>query len=474
MYFSLLVFVGIAISIVGLIVLVLGVRGRSVFSWPKCVKCGYDLRAMNFMASDIGRCPECGTNLNTPRSVNFGRLQRSRRILVTGAAMLLLPWGCIVLALNMHWGLPPSPQRSAKLTNQALLAQLPTTIDQPWDWQELERRLASNSLSTQEAETALAALTSHLTSQRAKGQPVHGLPWSGAFVKSALALGNFDPETRRAFLAAYYPAPAVKVRRTVRLGQDLEITEDYPGQIELGDMQICWFLRSIVVDGNTPIELKDADKRGRDFFSGGRYSGLNWRWATQLAPGEHELVFTFDQGVVPNRAAFRGVDGRPGSPDKWPSPLAVWQSEVRQKIQVVPAGAAVVALIKDAAIEPARDAAIGISEAMVRPASNGKEIVLSWTQPKALDIPLVYRVEVVAGGQTVATGNYALVKRGKGESRSEPARCDVKALPPDVKTIDLKFVPDPKAAEAFGDIDQILGTEFWLRDIPLKRFDLEN
>ena len=56
----------IAVALVGLIVLTLGVRGRSDLSSPRCARCSYDLRAVSFMSEQgAGVCPECGGRLTT-------------------------------------------------------------------------------------------------------------------------------------------------------------------------------------------------------------------------------------------------------------------------------------------------------------------------------------------------------------------------------------------------------------------------
>ena len=66
----------IAVTVVGIVLITLGVRGRPVFASPRCRKCGYDLRNMQFMSAEIGACPECGARLSGTDSVTFGRWQR--------------------------------------------------------------------------------------------------------------------------------------------------------------------------------------------------------------------------------------------------------------------------------------------------------------------------------------------------------------------------------------------------------------
>ena len=85
-------FLAFAGAIAGIVFVTLGVRGRPVFSSPRCAKCGYDLRNMQFMSDEIGNCPECGAPLAGPTGVTFGRWERRPKQVVLGVALLALPW----------------------------------------------------------------------------------------------------------------------------------------------------------------------------------------------------------------------------------------------------------------------------------------------------------------------------------------------------------------------------------------------
>ena len=95
--YSLLAFLPIVVvilSAIGLAMLVLGFRGQPIFSSPRCAKCGYDLRNVQFMSSDaaVGNCPECGNELARVGAVSFGRWQQQPKRIVWGVALLVLPW----------------------------------------------------------------------------------------------------------------------------------------------------------------------------------------------------------------------------------------------------------------------------------------------------------------------------------------------------------------------------------------------
>ena len=89
----------VILSAIGLALIVLGVRGQPIFSSPRCAKCGYDLRNVQFMSSDAaaGACPQCGNGLASVGAVSFGRWQQQPRRIVWGVVLLVLPW---VLAIG--------------------------------------------------------------------------------------------------------------------------------------------------------------------------------------------------------------------------------------------------------------------------------------------------------------------------------------------------------------------------------------
>lgn len=78
----------IIIFALGVLMLVLGVRGRRIDQHPVCRKCGYDLSGTAAVSST---CPECGRDLSTrTRAVRVGNRKKRRRLIVCGAAAAVL------------------------------------------------------------------------------------------------------------------------------------------------------------------------------------------------------------------------------------------------------------------------------------------------------------------------------------------------------------------------------------------------
>ena len=148
------------LGVVGLILLVRGMRGAPSLSEPRCAKCGYDLRGFSGAPPQV--CSECGADLTRPHAVRWGRYPRRTKLINSGVALLVLP--TVVLgALALTVG--PGGFRSRPVSNAALIARLPRTANQPWDWQELDRRRAGQQLSNEEASQAVDHLIASLAAR---------------------------------------------------------------------------------------------------------------------------------------------------------------------------------------------------------------------------------------------------------------------------------------------------------------------
>ena len=101
---SLVWIVVLSVAAVGVVLLVLGLRGRRLNAHPHCRRCGFDLIGVTHR----GRCPECGADLATPRAIRSGA-RRRRALPVTVGGVLLLAAGLAGGALlwsaatNFNW-----------------------------------------------------------------------------------------------------------------------------------------------------------------------------------------------------------------------------------------------------------------------------------------------------------------------------------------------------------------------------------
>lgn len=83
-------------GVIGLVLVVIGIRGTTVDHHPHCRKCAFDLIG----TPDANTCPECGADLAEPRAIRPYAKRRRQRPLYGGLAILLLTG---VLGAGLAW-----------------------------------------------------------------------------------------------------------------------------------------------------------------------------------------------------------------------------------------------------------------------------------------------------------------------------------------------------------------------------------
>jgi hypothetical protein len=83
----------VILGLAGLVLLIIGVRGRRIDTHPICRKCGFDLVGTNLKQAEEGpeplRCPECGAEVDSPITVRYGHRRRRPRLIALAAIMML-------------------------------------------------------------------------------------------------------------------------------------------------------------------------------------------------------------------------------------------------------------------------------------------------------------------------------------------------------------------------------------------------
>ena len=251
-----------------------------------------------------------------------------RQLVLWGGTLLLLP-----VAMSVVLAFLPTGNPLRLLTTQRLIAQrLPSGVDQPWVWQELERRLAARELTMDQVDDAVAELTAHMRRTNPAGwnQP---LPWQRVFLQSAILGGMISEPVYFVLCDAFFgPTPVIRVT-TPSLNEDdtrIEMQVDYGTPwfgIHSGiDIALVWDVKQVLLDGS-PVKLHKSHKPVAHRAA--------IQAETNLTPGEHTLVVEFDcaYGDI-STLAGRNMDTL--TLDQLPKARKRWETKVEVPVQVAP------------------------------------------------------------------------------------------------------------------------------------------
>jgi len=261
--------------------------------------------------------------------IGFRGVPRGRGLVIWGCTLLLTP----VLTFVAMALLLPSGNPLRVLTTQRLIStRLPNQIEEPWVWQELERRLAAGDLTKAEVESAVAELTTHMKRTKPAGwdQP---LSWQQNFLKPAIQKGMISEPVYLALCEAFFgSSPTVKVT-TPALNEDdtrFEIRVEYGSVWSANsglDVELVWDIKQVLLDGK-PLKLRDFQKHfGRD---------ASMAAETELTPGEHKLNVELECAFV-DPARLLGANLDTLTSDQWPKARKRWMATATVPVQVAPA-----------------------------------------------------------------------------------------------------------------------------------------
>jgi hypothetical protein len=444
----------------------IGLRGKPAWL-AACSQCQCDLRWES--PADVAFCPKCGADLTGPMGMRCTRVPGRRWGLIVWAGVLLAtPIAATASLIIAQRLIGPSPGGLGMLsTPQILQQQLPNQVDQPWVWDELERRLQTGSLTQQDVDAALKALTTHMKTKRPNGwnQP---LSWQADFVKAAVQAGKISEPVFLALCDAFYgPKPTIRPLPRVR--------EDQPGfgiGVEYGSpwsshsgfgVELVWEVRRVLLDGQ-PVEVRQNYKVG-DRWSA-RHDG-------SLKAGDHEVTIEVE-GAYIDQAKLIGLNAADLPASRWPKARKRWKKSVSAPLKVYAKGERVVPLNTDSRRDPNRTGGLKIERLVVQADKDGKKIVLLVAFTAELSIPLSCDVAAVLPSQTVQLGGVWVVHdRGCMDSGPNQLEARVDTLDASVKYAEIILTPNPKHIEYRPEVSEIWGGKIILKRIPIERLDLE-
>lgn len=446
-----------------------------MLSEPRCAKCDYDLRG--FSGTAPVRCSECGADLTARHAILWGKHPPMRGRVWIGIAIFLSPFLLLPLLLltmkhvvvgRMSANSPGSPGFAAR-SNAQVIASLATSVNTPWDWQELERRFAAGKLSNVEVGQAIDKLIAFLNTQPTS-QPI---TWAEQFLTITDAAGKITSSQYERLGKAYYKPCTVSIASTMRAGAKLPVTVHGGGPWRLPDCEYVYCLRQVSISGQPDLEVKSdesprSSKPNADYLSAKPPQEINGAMRMKVAPGKYVLVCTIDVAMLKANTAPLAVMGRPGQAAGWPKGRAAWTEVVNVPVNVVPADQSPIALVTDPIVDPNRTGAVHVNQIRVIREGDGQRVTTDITidggvVPCSFDVTLRIDGKSYPTGWCVAANDRSRISLG----------CHVDGMNPSIQTADVLLRPNPVHAEGRPDIDRVWDGPMDFPNVPLERYDVQ-
>ena len=307
------------LSLLGLVLAVVGVRGRRVGTHPTCGRCGFDLYGGTLAG---GRCNECGRELVGRRAVRIGHRRRRPWLVALGVVALLpglLAVGVMgyILAAGVDW----QTHKPGWWLVRELKDADPKVVDAAVG--ELGRR---GDYALLDDKTALAGVDALLDVQGDVARPWHAA-W-GDWIEARHAAGAVgDDRMKRYYRQAL--VPTLRVRPHVRRGEPLpaafELTTrggsagglvmvEWRGEsFRVGDVDVVAAARQDAGDSVEPATGDDPDGNPYGMFgddspdtNAGVARAFGWQRQTYLSPASPPEPLP----ILPGEATARLAPGR--------------------------------------------------------------------------------------------------------------------------------------------------------------------
>lgn len=461
MFMRALPFVLGAVALVGLGLLLLGVRGRRRGDTPYCARCRYQLAAATAL-----RCSECGAALEGERSVVRGEWARRTRPLWIGATTLLLALAALaglslqaLLKANFYayaptWVVLRDLNSGVEVRELQALNELSIRLQ----GQQLDRdqamTMADFCLAVQvrpEPSALLGALAADLLGDLYKLRAlddarrlrfIEQCAWSELLVRARIWGAGADP-----VVAALRVSP--------RGDDDCLTLRARAGGMRVGDRELK--------GGAALIELSGWGGWGQAHFDE----------VIELSPGEHEASATiefeaFEGGVGGNHINVGQLSAKaPGER------VHAFTRQLTARFRVLPADGPdpivrrsdpEIAGLMRAAVTPGQ---LKITENFFGPASLHGSIVLGTPRP----VDIAFRVSLETDGRVIPLGQLSAPKNLAGPGSQHSSGISARIEKPYPTRGTMIFRPDRAAAAGTLDVYEVWGGELRFEDQPIKNND---
>ena len=431
----------IMLTVAGLAVLYVGLRGVGIRAKPHCRKCKYTLYPPNEGAV----CPECGLDLSKKRNVKRGHRRRLRSMIGTSILLLLSAllggsWFAWQGLRDFEWNtVKPVWWLRQEAFGLDSSNAVPAREELLWRLDRSIYSLQEDGLSRSQISGIVDLALAH------QGDPSTAWPdeW-GWFIEDAWGAGLVsEPQIRRYLRNSFQPGIRFDVRRMVRSSAVLPIRVVY------GPFRTCAATRFVA-------ELRLGESKLGDQRLVPGFMRDEWRMSSATSLTEERYVpqnlpagdYSF---TIQYHVSF-AFDGRRTS-------VADWQSVTVLDVTIVPRSQATVVPIRDERLAQA------IAEAII------VDPIRLDTSPDSFDIsrfvvvqrpPVDFAFDVMLRSGHKQTKVGELVAFRDGGFRHEVAKpySMTYSFLADLGEVSLALSPNERVAERTVDI-----TEMWYRDI---------
>lgn len=463
--------------LLGLVLLVRGIRGEADLSFPTCAACQYDLRGRDLMA--LTACPECGHSLTEPRAVLFGRYRRRPRMAMVGLVMIFVPimlvstWYYFTLlrsqqamqAARAQWtaaAAANTPMSVVSQTTAELLQLLSQDLFQPWVWNELMTRHETGHMDDGEVAAVVDLVITYLQGQAALSAPFP----SREFIAAVIRAQRVTPEQlMRLIQASGSRQFEVKMRRSVRSTALAGFTIRSLNLTEIPGLATLISVDQVLLDGD-PIEFSGLGGRDQPVSAYGA-GPLSGQFNIKAEPGPHQL--TFCVGVRWMEEQWRAKTWSRENPPPFLNQTA---QRLNAEVEILPVNETVVKLRgDDPELAQSIRRSIRVRELRLSPVGRNLKADLFLTFSENSPVLLSFDVFIVYDGREVRLGCFNAGQALNPRTRSGPPLfiTHLSDFPDSIESVDVVLRPNVLAVERLFNIDEIWGEEIVYENVPVVR-----
>lgn len=342
------------VALVGLLGLLIGLRGRAIDDHPWCRACRFDVFGL-----DTDRCPECGATLSKPGAIRRGQRRQRRGLVVGGALLMLLGLAGLGAAGWADWsGVNWQHHKPVSwLMREADLTPGPTSDAA---LAELGRRYDAGELSAAEVDKVVESALKH------QADPAR--PWQfawGNFFEQALRDGHVSDDQRRRYAEGIIADPFIlQVRPEVVSGSHRIAVQWTDNTLRMGDawgrdywmktwggtIRIGPLTKAFTSESGSMITSPRGAGSSTDYFT---MDPEQW---DKLSPGRHKVSAETDVALFENSSQDNDLG------------LALAHTRVKAETQIIvlPPGRSTVTLITDPAYQQQVEDAVRLKQLTTR------------------------------------------------------------------------------------------------------------